>query len=321
MCGSGPGFEYTFDAGIQGGLIAEVKRYLLYSHGLAFHDRLPYLLDYFHLNSRNEHARRRLHAVKSLLIEYSHLQELLRRGIVVPLSYEVFGLIPANLTYPPDVDALQAQLPHINPENVRFFAGEIIRGQIQIERANGIIDPFYPTRDYIDVFRELLRLSCSKFTSSRIEELYRVGMLADAPGLTVEDLTLADVITIRLNDEIFERWRNAIRRILEHLHENRGDYTDPAQETRAVAREVLREWRSELTSQARKNSAFGIVKEGIKGAAIGAISGSILDAHISSAVGKATVAAILKGVWDVASARNERLISTAVRQHFLVLGQ
>jgi hypothetical protein len=29
----------------------------------------------------------------------------------------------------------------------------------------------------------------------------------------------------------------------------------------------------------------------------------------------------LKGVWDVASARNERLISTAVRQHFLVLGQ
>jgi hypothetical protein len=319
VAGSGRASEYRFDNRVQGELVSEVKRYLLYSHGLAFYDPLPYLLDHFRLDPHGEQSRMRLPALRSLLVEYSHLRELLRRGIVVPLADEVFGPIPVTL--PCDPEALYSRLPNIKPEAVEILADIVIRGQIEIERAKRIIDPFFPTYAYVEVLREILRVVSAKFTKNDLEEPYRIGMLADTPAFNVDGLSLDDVVRIRLDEEVFERWRHAVRRILGQLHENAADSSDPEREAREVAADVLREWRSGLKKEAVTSSIKGIIKGAAKGAVIGAVSGGVLDPHGLAAAGTATVGALLQVAWDLSASRGERAISNAVRQHFLVLGQ
>ncbi len=318
---AGRKFREAFVAGSgnAGELVSEVKRYLLYSHGLAFYDPLPYLLDYFRLDPHGAESLRKLSAVRSLLVEYSHLRELLRRGIVVPLADEVFG--PISSTGPRDLEALESRLPNMKPEAVEIMADIVIRGQIEIERANRIIDPFFPTPAYVEVFRELLRMISAKFTSSDLKEPYRVGMLADTPGFDVDRLSLDDVVKIRLDEEVFERWRDAVRKILARLHENTADFSDSDREAREVAAEVLREWQSELRKETVTDSVRGIIKGAAKGAVIGAVSGGIADPHGLAAAGTATIGALLQVIWDLSSSHRDRVTSKAVRQHFLVLGQ
>ncbi|WP_200967953.1 hypothetical protein [Enterobacter oligotrophicus] len=71
----------------QGAFTGELKKYLLYCHGLVIEDPLVYLLDYFRPgSSNNQHALARLPAINSLLLEYSDISDLIRSGIVFPVS-------------------------------------------------------------------------------------------------------------------------------------------------------------------------------------------------------------------------------------------
>jgi len=66
-------FDFKFDTASQGEMTLNLKRYLLYCHGIVIQDPLPYLLDYFENGRTSEAALARLPAVHALLSEYADL--------------------------------------------------------------------------------------------------------------------------------------------------------------------------------------------------------------------------------------------------------
>lgn len=318
VAGTGPMFEYEYDGSTRGEVVKEIKRYLLYCHGLAIHDRLPYLLDYFRLDPNHDQAKKRLPGITALLQEYSHIAELMRTGIVLPLSDEVFGTVFFNEYLPRHTDELQAHLPQLKKESLEIVESIIRHGQIEIERADHIIDLFFPSSEYVDVLRELLTIAAARFTSNELEEPFRVGLLASSPGLDLDQVNVDDIVKIRLNDELFERWRTAVAHVLERLHNTRDSYTDAEREAKAVASEELRAWKEDLKRRSDSTSLIKLAKTAVQSATIGVIAGAIADPKAGA--GAALVSAALQLIWDYASSRKERATNAALRQHFLVLG-
>jgi len=318
VLGSGPAFEYHFDPSIQGQLVSEVKRYLLYCHGVAIYDRLPSLLDYFRLDHHSDEARKRLPAVKAMLAEYAQLTELMRRGILVPLSDEALGTVFANDYQARHTDELHSRLPGLTREKLEILESLIRHGQIEVERARHSIDLFFPGQNYLDVFRELLKIASVRFTSKETAEPFKVGLLATSPGLELNRLSFNDIIQIRLNDELFERWREAVGHILERLHEDKATYTDAEREATEVAGEELRHWKEDLQRRLEKTSLISLTTTAATSATIGAVAGAVFDPV--AGIGTAVLAEALQLGHHFIASRKERRTAAALRQHFLVLG-
>lgn len=86
----------------EGAFTGELKKYLLFCHGLVMEDPLVYLLDYFRPgSSSNQYALARLPAINSLLLEYSGISDLIRSGIVFPVSEPQYSY--NEVPYPEDV--------------------------------------------------------------------------------------------------------------------------------------------------------------------------------------------------------------------------
>lgn len=320
VAGTGQAFEYEFSGQIRGELTAEVKRYLLYCHGLAFHDRLPYLLDYFRLDPYHPEARKRAPAIKELLVEYSQFSELLRRGIVVPISEEVYGSRINIPDFPLHTDELRARLPDLDPDTLEIIEPIVVEMQVMIERGGYIFDSFFPSKVYVEVLREILRILSAKFTSRDLEEPFRVGILASAPGLNVDLLNIQDIVKIRTDDVAFEKWRSIVSNILTRFHEAEGNYTDAEREIREIAHQEINDWKAEFDKETRKGSLLGRIAKSTQDLAIGAIAGLIADPHAIPVTVLAVINAAVQLAWESVASRRNRVVSTAVRQHFLVLG-
>lgn len=155
-----PGMDFVFDfsSTVSDRMTSEIKKYLLYCHSLCIRDPLPYLLDYFRLAPNSEFALTQLPAVKALLIEYTNLEQLIRKNTVIPISDEVYGFHSGSVLGLEENDYLEKQLPHLRNE-VYLLASIIREEQWRIGNLNQNIDFYFTHTDFIEVFRELLRFS------------------------------------------------------------------------------------------------------------------------------------------------------------------
>lgn len=142
----------------KGVFTGELKKYLLYCHGLVIEDPLVYLLDYFRPGCFNSpYAISRMPVINSLLIEYSEISDLIRSNIVFPVSepHHFENEVPY-----PDNDLLKELSNRLidGPKNLPQIVEFIFREQFRKQNFDNNVDSFYPGLEYVSVLKEIMKI-------------------------------------------------------------------------------------------------------------------------------------------------------------------
>ena len=327
-----PGMDFVFDfkSSVSDRMTGEIKKYLLYCHSVCIRDPLPYLLDYYRLAPNSKYALAQLPAVKALLVEYTKLAKLIRKNIIIPISDEVYGFHSGRALEIEERDYLQKQLPHLH-HVVPLLAGIIREEQWRISKLNQDVDFYFTHPDFIEVFRELLRFSETKFTSRDIEEPFSVGLLGGVDAINPNAISIEDITRIRSDEELFADWRSFLGRVFEKLYVSRNDYTDLEGEFCNTLQSEVLYWKDKLERRKEKSSVtkqmLASTDKILIGLTAGAVTGFVTAGPVGSPIGAVT-GGIIGGVLPPALESIKGLIRTAyerpntlsLRNHFLAVG-
>jgi hypothetical protein len=327
------GFEYTFTPSGDTDLLAFLKPFLLYSHGICFYDPLPGLLDYFRRSSEESHFEKaRLPGLAQLLLEYVKIADLIRHRIVVPISDEVFGIYFNNNFVLSDEEKRDIadhldKIPGRRPQGkVVDLMASVIKEQLWLnQHMENRIDLYFPDKSYVPILEGLWRAASRNYASKEIYEPFEVGVLADLVSLDTSKISIRDIISIR-SEDAFDDYRRILRRILRRLQDQEGRFSNLESEFANAAREEMAECDDEIKQLAKKSN---LLKDTIKnldrvliGGATGAVGGVLAGSPEVAVFGTALGAAvrplydIVRGAWTESPSSAVR---ASVRNHFLVL--
>jgi hypothetical protein len=164
-------------------LLAFLKPFLLYSHGISFYDPLPWLFDFFAHRSDADFIKARLPHVTRLLLEYVKIADLIRNRVVVPVSDETFGFYAQNRFVLSDSEKREIAANSRFPEPAEFLnlVGSKVKEQLWLnQRMEDRIDLYFPNDLYVPILQGLLRAASRRYTS-RVENAERAFALAALP--------------------------------------------------------------------------------------------------------------------------------------------
>lgn len=312
-----------------------LKPYLLFSHSVCFHDPLPHLLDfYIQTGPDTEYELSKLHTVTHLLVEYAKIADLVRAGVVVPVSDEVWGtdaLFPSS----PDSAELSAilnssdvisRLPRDELSETASLLGSLVKRQMwHRSQSRDRVDLYFPNEDFVPVYKALLDATLSRYSSEEIFKPFDVGVLANISRIDTSKIAIEDVLRVR-SEEVFDDYRQVISGILCRLHSQEGNYSDFEAEFANAARQEMALHSArihELTQRSNLlKSASNSVDRVIIGGLIGALPVSLAgDSQV--AVGAAAAFAVASPIYEIlrewlSNAHGARS-RNSLRQHFLVL--
>lgn len=329
------GFNYVsriHDASqFQGEFTGELKKYLLYCHGLVIEDPLVYLLDYFRPGSSNDqYALARLPAINSLLLEYSDISDLIRSGIVFPVSEPQYS--DNEVPYPED-SLLKELSKRIIDKNDKIpqLAAFILREQFRKKKFHNNIDSFYPSFEHVSVLKEIMKIQQEKFTRDEIITPFGTNVIGSISLLDMNNISIKDICYMRKQEELFSEWRGFLNSTFRELYNHSSDYTD-------LDNEFLFEVRSEFSNLGMKvnnrlSKAFSsssLINTGKKisiGAVSGALSG-IVTGDLKATLFMTLFGGMLSGgvqpsveaVLDLVKNESRRKETKVIKNHFLTLG-
>jgi hypothetical protein len=321
--------EFRFVPQAQSEISANAKRLLLYAHSLSFHDTLPGLLDYFRFNPHHETSKARLPAVVALLREYAEMRDLLRNRIVIPLATFADDAMDGSLSEE-EKQELSERLQSINPLHAQMLASYIKTEQARGRRLDHRIDLFLPSIESVEVLGELLRIAEDNITTAMVREPFYTNVFASVPSLNSDAVSVADIIRMRNDDEIFAEWRSMLLRVLSQLYEHRGEYTDLEAEFRLQIRDQIADWNARLGERRRSSSALAQILGGGEKISIGVIAGAVtgvatgdptagLFAATASGAAAGVIPAVFEMITNLGKAALNKPNTTTIRNHFLAI--
>ncbi|MCM7456444.1 hypothetical protein M8R64_13290 [Enterobacter hormaechei] len=315
----------------QGAFTGELKKYLLYCHGLVIEDPLVYLLDYFRPgSSNNQHALARLPAINSLLLEYSDISDLIRSGIVFPVSEPQYS--DNEVPYPEDclLKELSKRIIDKN-DTIPQLAAFVLREQFRKKQFHNNIDSFYPSFEHVSVLKEIMKIQQGKFTRNEIITPFGTNVIGSISLLNMNNISIKDICYMRKQEELFSEWRGFLNSTFRELYNHSSDYTD-------LDNEFLSEVRSEFSNlemrvNNRLSKAFSnssLINTG-KNISIGAVSGAlsgIVTGDLKTTFFMTLFGGMLSGgmqpsveaVLDLVKNESRRKETKVIKNHFLTLG-
>jgi hypothetical protein len=326
--------SYAYDHSEESKLVQEIKKQLLYSHSICFFDPLQYLLDYFHDTPDDEFAAARLPAVKALLYDYAQIAGLIRAGIVIPVSGGPLSLSEIPSLSDAEKATLRGSLPQFDKKLVLFMTQDIQEGRAWSRRFQHRVDPILPDHKSVEIYRQFLRLIQGRFTSSEILEPFQVSLFGSVSSINPEAISVADIIRIRMNDELFAEWRLLLKRVLRTLYNRKNQFTDLDREFAETFREEVNIWNDQLAKAKRKSAVTrqivsssgkigmgavaGTIGGALTGVAVAGPGGGIAGSVIGGVIGGVASPA-LESIRDLVRTLTRRPDVTTIRHHFLAL--
>ncbi|MGO2439181.1 MAG: hypothetical protein ACTH8B_04765 [Serratia proteamaculans] len=315
----------------EGAFTGELKKYLLFCHGLVMEDPLVYLLDYFRPgSSSNQYALARLPAINSLLLEYSGISDLIRSGIVFPVSEPQY---PDNeVPYPEDalLKELSKRIIDGN-DKIPQLAAFVLREQFRKRKFYYNIDSFYPSFDHINVLKEMMKIQQEKFTSNDIITPFGTNVIGSVSLLNMNNVSIEDICYMRNQEELFSEWRGFLNSTFRALYNHSSDYTNLEQEFLVEVRNGFSNLEMRVNSRLSKAfSNSSLINTGKKisiGAVSGALSG-IVTGDLKTTLLMTLFGGILSGgmqpsveaVLDLVKNESRRKEKKVIQNHFLALG-
>ncbi|MEM1276584.1 MAG: hypothetical protein AAGH74_08660 [Pseudomonadota bacterium] len=330
------GDGYNFDPNEALEIFDFIKPYLLYSHSVCFYDPLPQLLDYYmESGPETEYERLRLHAVTHLLVQYAKIADLIRANIVVPISDEVWGhggktpfhLSQDELATAFSSEQISARIKdgELGEEWINLLGGLVKSQMWHAAHSYGGVDLYFPTHDYVPIYKAILDSASRKYSSSEIVEPLNVGILASMVRVDTTRITVEDVLSIRA-EETFYEYRNVLSGILSRLRQREGEFTDFEAEFALAARDEMSLQSAKIAELSQKSSllrdavrnADRVLVGGGAGAVPGAATGDPLVA-IGGAVASAVIPPLYEILREGVTKSKGSQIRQSLRHHFLVL--
>ena len=323
---SGP-FKYKFDATSEGEMTANLKRYLLYCHGLVFPDPLPYLLDYFRGGTVTDVGLQRVPAVNALLSEYADLKDLIDKRILLPFAHHQKFLNDAPILHGAMAKTLEDRLPEFSPFEVRMLAHTIIEEQHFRRRLEDKVDLFFPRTFYVIVLRELLKITEEKFTSAAISEPFGLSVLGSVSPIRAQAITTQDLVRIRTDDELFGHWRAFLSRVFREVQGRELNSNSIDEEYALVVQQEFRAWRDKFDDRLKRGSVDRVLAESGKNISIGVISGAVTGVVTADPITGALAGAVasltkptIELLKNIIQASINKPGAATLRHHFLALG-
>ncbi len=269
--------------------IAGIKSLLIYYHRIALPDWFGYVCDIYKLCGEdiNEATDAKFSAYLKLFAE---IRPLIANGTVI--------LMPEHLTWAPARNAVSKLnrpdwFDSLFHSDVFQFARlrEIIEQSFWISRKYDL-DLLVPTAGAAKFLDEYVRATGRDLTQMAQQEarLASVLLACDLPRL--DELTLADMMSIRQQSRGFAGWRNQLRSILKSFYSDCDSGTLDQTEFLRYANEELAQRRNEIENELRNSNYLTSLSSGLKVVGIGTLTGLVTS---PVAVGTALTAGIVAG--------------------------
>jgi hypothetical protein len=314
----------------KGMFIGELKKYLLYCHGLVIEDPLAYLLDYFRPGCANSpYAIARIPVINSLLLEYSVISELIRSNVIFPVSepqrYE------NEVPYPED-DLLAELSNRLNDSkyNIPELARFIFREQFRKLNFENNVDLFYPGVEYIDVLKEIMKIQEEKFTSNQMAAYFGTSVIGSISLLNLEQISIEDISYMRQQEELFSEWRGFLNVTFKELYRNSAEYTDLKDEFLNESRYQFHNLEKRMSSKLSNAFANVSIKNTGRNISVGAISGAVsgmLSGDLETTIFMTLLTGMISGgaqpsldaIINLVQKKSRKKEIKVVRNHFLAL--
>lgn len=304
----------------------ELKKYLLYCHSLVIEDPLCYLLDYFRPGCANsQHTLDRIPAVNSLLLEYSGISDLIKSNIIFPVREPFY--FENNVPRPDGklLEDLREKLieKRINLHQVTEF---IFLEQFRKEIFGNNIDSFYPSLDYVTVFKEIMNIRQEKFTTNDIITPFGTNVIGSASLLNLEEISIEDICYMRKHEELFSEWRDFLNVTFKELYHHTSDYSDIDGEFLYQSRMAFTKLDRKINSKFDKAFSHVSLKNTGRKICIGALTGA-LSGMVTGDAKTALFMSLLNGmmqpsietVVDMVTQKLHNKEKKVIRHHFLAL--
>lgn len=324
----------------QGPMADFVKLHLLYCHGVALFDPLPYIADYFVAGDPGFSGPR--YKLQNYLAWLHELKPLVAAGIITFVSEFAYKYHKPGLPKRPlslfssletdDVSQLSQELslqeyPSLGnvseserQQLIKQADTSITVTMILSAEQRGAIDLYFPGTFYEPVIRKIIERQGVRPSTSGID-LAVLGRLLNVSVPGLENLSSEDVCRIRLEEDVFEQWRGSLRSVLQLLHEQRKVMLNSESDALRMAREELRPSANSLGESLGKSSWGSRARAGTKGFVIGGIAGSVTAAVTGQPAALITpmVTALLSFLWSGRDIRSRDTQEAALR-HYLLFG-
>ncbi|WP_226295009.1 hypothetical protein [Pectobacterium carotovorum] len=315
----------------EGVFTGELKKHLLYCHGLVIEDPLVYLLDYFRPGCANSsYALARLPAINSLLLEYSDISDLIKSEIIFPVSEPQY--FENEVPYP-EGDLLKELSDRLvnRYRNVPQLAEFIFREQFRKQKFSNNIDSFYPSHEHVNVLKEIMKIQKDKFSRDEITTTFGTNVIGSISLLNLENVSIGDICFMRKEEELFSEWRGFLNSTFKNLYANSSDYTDLDKEFLADVRSEFSNLETKVNSKLRKSLSTFSLKDAGRSISIGVVSGAvsgIATGDLKTAFVTTLLSGMLSGgvqpsievAMDLVKNRSRRQEKKAIKNHFLALG-
>jgi hypothetical protein len=182
-------------------------------------------------------------------------------------------------------------------------------------------DLWFPSMKHLDIFLALASVPGIGLPAALVERI--PVRIADLHIADFGDLTLKDLIRVRLSSDVFDAWREAVRESFAAMDRKIALNADP-QTARNDAAAALDEYAKVLVDRLRRDQR-NLWTGALRGFAIGAagsVPGSVVDgkAHVAfTAIGGAT--GFMAGLaWDRAATADQHKAMRTVPRHVAALG-
>lgn len=314
----------------KGVFTGELKKYLLYCHGLVIEDPLVYLLDYFRPGCTNSlHALERMPVINSLLIEYSDISDLIRSNIVFPISEPQY--FENEVPHPDEYLLKELSNRLIGREsNLPQLADFIFREEFRKQNLDNNVDLFYPSLDYISVLKEIMKIRQEKFTSAEVISPFGASIIGSVSLLNLECVSIEDICYMRKQDELFSEWRDFLNITFKGLYNNSAEYTDINGEFLNESRHEFQNLEKRISGKLSRAFPGSYLKNTGRNISIGAVSGAIsgmISGDLKTTIFMTLLTGMLSGgvqpsvdaVIDLVKNRSRKNESKVIRNHFLAL--
>ncbi|WP_350316143.1 hypothetical protein OHK33_19350 [Pectobacterium aroidearum] len=314
----------------EGVFTGELKKYLLYCHGLVIEDPLVYLLDYFRPGCTNSpYALARLPVINSLLLEYSEISDLIKSEIIFPVSESRY--CENEVPYPDD-DLLKEISKRLifKINNLPQLVGFVFREQFRKQIFDNNIDSFYPGLEYVSVLKEIMKIRQEKFTSDEIIAPFGVSVIGSVSLLNLERISIEDICYMRKQEELFSEWRGFLNSTFKRLYDDSYNYTNLESEFLIGSQNEFLKLEKRMNSKLSKGfSNYSLMNTG-RDISIGAVSGALsgmVTGDLKTTLFMTLFTGMLSGgvqpsveaVIDLVKNKSRRKENKVIRNHFLAL--
>ena len=251
-----------------------IKRQLLYCHSVVLFDPLPYIADFLPVSD----SRIQLENYLSWLFELSPLVKSGALCFISELGYkENPGILMNNLfrmfegLQEDEVlqrieESLSSEMKPLASWCLNNAKEHLFEMQQAISTQPNLLD-FYFAAPY---FRSIFKAQFPDTIGGVSSYLALPNLLSiEIPNL--DEISVADMVNIRTNDETFETWRKDIRDSLLYVDKNRDRILDENGSLEQSLSNELKERARAIQDALSKNSWFGRAKRGVGGFAIGGV--------------------------------------------------